>query len=129
MSQTFTRDTEEIRRAFDQVRFRAGLPGLTDEELSDPATIQSLIERERMIEFLCENRRFYDVRRWGIYEDVENELMMGMDTDADGDDYYTRVPLNHSKARNRIVDKKFVFLPISQTELRKTAILDQNPGW
>lgn len=128
-TQTFTRDTEEIRRVFNQVRFRAGLPGLTDEELSDPATIQSLIERERMVEFLCENRRFYDVRRWGIYEDSENELMMGMDTEADGDDYYSRVPLNHSKARNRVVDKKFVFLPISQTELRKAASLDQNPGW
>ena len=38
-----------------------------------------------MIEFLHENRRYFDVRRWGIYEDTENELMMGMDTEADGD--------------------------------------------
>lgn len=128
-TQTFTRDIEEIRKSFNQIRFRAGLPGLTDEELSDPATIQKLIERERMIEFLCENRRFYDVRRWGIYEDSENELMMGMDTDADGDEYYTRIPLNHSKARNRVVNKKFIFLPISQTELRRATTLDQNPGW
>lgn len=65
----------------------------------------------------------------GIYEDTEKELMMGMDTDADGDDYYTVVPLNHSKARNRLVDKKLIFMPIMETELRKSTMLDQNPGW
>jgi hypothetical protein len=126
---TFTRDTEQIKLYFNQIRYRAGLPGLTDEEAGDPATVQNLIERERMIEFLHENRRFYDVRRWGKYEDSENELMMGMDTDSDGDAYYTRVPLNHSKARNRIVDKKLIFFPIPKVELRKATTLDQNPGW
>lgn len=128
-SYTLARNVEEIKFYFNQVRFRAGLPGLTDEEANDPATVQRLIERERMIEFLQENRRFYDVRRWGIYEDSENELMMGMDTDADGDDFYVRVPLNHSKARNRLIDKKLIFFPISQSELRKSDKLDQNPGW
>jgi hypothetical protein len=127
--QTFSRNVDEIKFYFNQVRYRAGLPGLTDAEASDPATVQELIERERMIEFLHENRRYFDVRRWGIYEDTENELMMGMDTEADGDAFYNRVPLNHSKARNRIVDKKLVFMPIMLNELRKAPALDQNPGW
>lgn len=126
---TISRNEEEIKFYFNQVRYRAGLPGMTDAEAKDPGTVQQLIERERMIEFLHENRRFYDVRRWGIYEDTEKELMMGMDTDADGDDYYTVVPLNHSKARNRLVDKKLIFMPIMETELRKSTLLDQNPGW
>ncbi len=129
VQQTFSRDVEAIRFCFDQVRYRAGLPGLTDAELSDPVTVQKLIERERMLEFLHENRRYFDVRRWGIYEDSENELMMGMDTEADGDAFYTRVPLNSSKARNRIVDKKLIFMPIALDELRKAPTLDQNPGW
>ena len=102
---------------------------MTDAEANDPVSVQNLIERERMIEFLHENRRYYDVRRWGIYEDTEKELMMGMDTEANGDGYYTRVPLNHSKARNRLVDKKLIFFPIEQSELRKSSKLDQNPGW
>lgn len=126
---TISRNIQEIKYYFNQVRYRAGLPGMTDVEAGDPATVQQLIERERMIEFLHENRRYYDIRRWGIYEEVENELIMGMDTEADGDDFYIRVPLNHSKARNRLVDKKLIFFPISQTELRKATMLDQNPGW
>ena len=59
----------------------------------------------------------------------ENELMMGMNTDLWGDDYYTRVPLNHSKARRRVVNRKFVFMPPMISELPKTPTLDQNPGW
>ena len=127
--QTFTRDVEQIKYYFNQVRYRAGLPGLTAAEAADPVTVQKLIERERMIEFLHENRRFYDVRRWGIYEDTEKELMMGMDTESDGTAFYNRVPLNSSTSRNRIVDKKLVFMPISLNELRKAPTLDQNPGW
>jgi SusD family. len=126
---TFTRNIDEIKFYFNQVRFRAGQPGLTDEEASDPETVQKLIERERMVEFLFENRRYYDVRRWGIYEDSENELIMGMNTDADADDYFQRTAVNSPKARNRIVNKKMVFMPISLSELRKSPSLDQNPGW
>ncbi len=128
-TQTISRNVNEIKFYFNQVRFRVGLPGLTDAEANSPETVQKLIVRERMIEFLHENRRYFDVRRWGIYEETENELMMGMDTEADGDAFYTRVPLNSSIARNRIVDKKLVFMPINLSELRKAPTLDQNPGW
>jgi hypothetical protein len=48
-SLSFSRNTEEIAKAFNQVRYRAGLPGLTAEELGSPAKIQELIERERMV--------------------------------------------------------------------------------
>lgn len=129
MSYTLSRDVAEIKRAFDQVRFRAGLPGLTDEELASPETIQALIERERMIEFLYEDRRYFDVRRWGIYEETEREPIMGMNTDAPAASYYTPVPVNHSRARNRVVDRKLVFMPINLAETRKAPSLDQNPGW
>lgn len=124
-----TRNINDIKYYFNQVRYRAGLPGLTDAEAADPATVQKLIERERMIEFLFENRRYFDVRRWGIYEETEKELMMGMDTDATKTGYYTRVPINHSRARNRVVDRKLIFMPLNLYDLRKAPSLDQNPGW
>jgi hypothetical protein len=126
---TFTRDVVQIKNYFNQVRYRAGLPGMTDEQAADPVVVQQLIERERMLEFMCENRRYFDVRRWGKYMESENELMLGMDADASGNAYYTRVPLNHSKARRRVVNRKFVFMPIMLSELRKAPTLDQNPGW
>jgi hypothetical protein len=126
---TFSRDRNEITRAFNQVRYRAGLPGLTNEELDSPAKLQESIERERMVEFLFEDRRYFDVRRWGKYEETENELIMGMNVDVSGDGYYTVVPVNHAYARSRVIDRKLVLFPLELNEVRKSPSLDQNPGW
>jgi hypothetical protein len=130
-SYTFTRNTDEIKKYFNMVRFRAGLPGLTDAELASRETMQSLIERERMVEFLFENIRYYDVRRWGKYETTESEPVMGMDTDASQSSgaFYSVVPINHLRARSRIVDKKLILFPIELNEVRKSPSMDQNPGY
>lgn len=129
-SYTFSRDANEIKKYFDMVRFRAGLPGLTNEELASASTVQSLIERERMVELLFENRRYYDVRRWGKYEQTESEPIMGMDVEATRTGgYYSVVPVNHSVARNKVVDKKLILLPLGLDEVRKVPSLDQNPGY
>ncbi|MBR4994981.1 MAG: RagB/SusD family nutrient uptake outer membrane protein, partial [Alistipes sp.] len=68
---TLSRDTEEMRAAFNQIRYRAGLPGVTDAELATEDSFEPVLRQERMIELLCENHRYFDVRRWGIYEDEE----------------------------------------------------------
>lgn len=90
--------------------------------------MQEQIIDERMIEFLFENRRYYDVRRWGIYEEVETEPITGMDIESAEPEYYNRVIVNHSRVRNRVINKKMIFLPISRTEIRRVKDLDQNPG-
>ena len=126
---SISRDIAEMRKYFNMVRFRAGLPGLTDPELNSPATMQALIERERMVELLHEGARYHDVRRWGIYEASESEPIMGMNTDASGAEYYQKVSVNHSSVRNRVVDKKMILYPIELNEVRKAPSLDQNPGW
>ncbi len=129
VSYTVSRDVNEIKKAFNQVRYRAGLPGLSSQEVENPKTVQSLIEKERMIEFLFENRRFYDVRRWGIYETVENERITGMNVDANKEGFYQRVIPNTARVGSRIVNKKMVFLPLPRAEIRRLPSLDQNPGW
>ncbi|MDR1865777.1 MAG: RagB/SusD family nutrient uptake outer membrane protein [Bacteroidales bacterium] len=127
--QTFTRNTEEIKRAFNQVRYRAGLPGLTPDELAGRQQIQALIEKERMIEFFFENRRYYDVRRWEKYEREENVRFTGMNVEADKSNYYMRVVPNTSRVTNRVVHRKMIFLPIPLSEIRRLPSFDQNPGW
>jgi hypothetical protein len=126
---TFSRDVNEIANAFNQVRYRAGLPGLSDAELQSQEKIQELLEKERMIEFLFENRRFYDVRRWGIYENVENDRITGMNVDANKEGFYQRVVPNTARIGSRIINKKMVFLPLPRAEIRRLPSLDQNPGW
>ncbi len=124
-----SRDVNEIRGAFNQVRHRAGMPGLTDAEVNDPDTFQTLLEKERMVEFLHENHRYYDVRRWGIYEQVESETIMGMNVDGTKETFYQRVVPNTSRIGSRLVHKKLVLLPIPLAEVRKLPSCDQNPGW
>ncbi|GGC12838.1 membrane protein [Parapedobacter defluvii] len=124
---TFSRDMAEIRKAFNPVRYRAGLPGLSGNE--DAETVQRLIEKERMIEFLFENRRYYDVRRWGIYEQTESEPIRGMNVEGTKEVFYTKVVPNTSRIGARIVNKRLALLPLPLNEVRILPSLDQNPGW
>lgn len=125
---TYTRDDAKMVKYFNQVRYRVGLSGIPT-GLSREKMFE-LIKRERMLEFFHENRRYYDVRRWGIYEEVEAEPIMGMNVEVKEDEgYYDVVMVNHPFARSRKNDKKAILLPLSRTELRKVPMLDQNPGW
>ena len=127
--QTFQRDPEAIRLAFGKVRHRAGLPAPSQEELASPAVMQQLLEKERMIEFLFENRRYYDVRRWGKYEETEYETIMGMNAEGDGPAFYTRTMPSIPFLKNRIVNRKLLLLPLPLVEVRRLPSVDQNPGW
>src|SRR5690606_12004674 len=127
---TMSRNLEEIKGAFNLVRYRAGLPGLNAVQLSSSTEVQKQIERERMVELLWENRRFYDVRRWGIYEETEREPIRGMNPDgATKEMYYQRVIPGTSSFMTRVVDKKLALVPIPRAELRRLPSLDQNPGY
>lgn len=129
-SYTLSRDMEEIKKSFNLIRYRAGLPGLTSAQLNSPSLLQTQIERERMVEFLWENLRFYDVRRWGIYEETEREPMSGMNPDgATPETYYRRVIPGSSSFLKREVNKKLVWLPIPRAELRRLPSVSQNPGY
>jgi len=129
VSQSFSRDLEAIRLAFNQIRHRAGLPGMTQEEAADPATVQQLIEQERMVEFLFENSRYFDVRRWGKYEESESVTITGMNIEGNADSYYRRVVPNIYRIGARIVNKKLHLVPLPLDEVRRLPLLDQNPGW
>lgn len=129
-SYTLSRNTDEIKNAFNLIRYRAGLPGLSASQLANQTEVQKQIERERMVEFLWENRRFYDVRRWGIYEETEREPIMGMNPDgATKEAYYRRVIPGTSSFLTREVNKRANWVPLPQDELRNLPSVDQNPGY
>jgi hypothetical protein len=129
ISRTYFRDVNEIKNAFNRVRYRAGLPGLTDSDLADAGLVLEKIKKERMIEFLYENRRYFDVRRWGDYESSENEAIMGMNTAASRDSYYQRVVPASSRIGGRVINRRMIFLPIPALEIKRLPDFDQNPGW
>ena len=127
--QTFSRDINEIKKAINQVRYRSGLPGLQESDLTNAERVLEKIKKERMVEFLFENRRYFDVRRWGDYEASESEPIKGMNTAGTRDTYYQRVIPTSYRISNRVVNRKMIFLPIPKAEMRRLPSFDQNPGW
>ncbi|MDO4970868.1 MAG: RagB/SusD family nutrient uptake outer membrane protein [Bacteroidales bacterium] len=120
---------DEAVKMFNQVRFRSGMPAVAAEEYNDVNKFEEVIRRERFVEFMAEGRRYYDVRRWGTYEQEESVPVSGMNVESDASHYNERVIVNHSDYRNRVVNKKMVLLPLERNEVRKSRLLDQNPGW
>lgn len=127
---TISYDTEKMKKAFNQIRYRVGLPGVKNADLTNPEEFNKILQRERAVEFLFENRRYYDVRRWGIYEDTEREIMQGLDlSKSEMNGFFYNVTVDHTWIRHRVIDRKMMFLPLSKYEVRKVNGLDQNPGW
>ncbi len=129
--ETITRDPAEICKAFNQIRYRAGLPGITEAEASNREAMRDLIKRERQIEFACEHMRFFDLRRWGDAMEMLNKPIMGMNVEARTNErqlFYTPTIVNYKYAR-RSFSFKMNFFPIHRNTLDKNPKLVQNPGW
>lgn len=130
-SHTVSYNVDEILKYFNMIRFRAGQPGLTRAEASDQEVMRRLIQRERMIEFAQEGRRYHDVRRWGIAHDTEAALVRGLDVSKRKNqraEFYKVIPVQHKNAL-RVFSKKMYFYPIPRRTLDKNKKLIQNPGW
>lgn len=87
--------------AFDiinQVRKRAGLPGLTSLSVPDQDAFRKAIIQERRVEFAFEGLRWPDLVRWGIAKDVMNKFLKEKD-EGDGlysmDDFRTIFAIPH----------------------------------
>ncbi|WP_298647015.1 RagB/SusD family nutrient uptake outer membrane protein [uncultured Proteiniphilum sp.] len=125
-----SRDVEALAGAFNLIRYRAGLPGLTEGELNDRSQLETVIQRERAIELFFEGHRYYDTRRWGIIENLEREPLTGCNVEmGQWNGYYAPTIINYQTIRERNFQPKMILLPISKDELRRVATLDQNPGW
>lgn len=128
--QTYTRDTEAIKYYFNQIRYRAGIPGLTADDLITVEAFNKVVQRERLIELFGEGQRYYDIRRWGIVEDLEREPLMGLNVEqAEWEGFYQPTVIQYKSIIERDFKPKMVWLPLHLDEIRKVSVLDQNPGW
>ncbi|RXK87106.1 RagB/SusD family nutrient uptake outer membrane protein [Filimonas effusa] len=128
---TVERNVTEIANAFNRVRFRAGLPGLSAAELASQATIREAIKRERKVEFACEGRRYHDLRRWLDAPVAYSQPVVGMNVAASSSNrqqFFTRTTLNEQLTL-RFWSFKMYFWPIPKNALDKNTKLVQNPSW
>lgn len=115
-----------VYAAINQLRTRGGLSelsGLSQGEL------RKRIRQERRIELAFEGKRYWDIMRWKIGDQVLNKNMTAMriEKKPDGSLQYKRVPaFGGFKAFNSPRDYLF---PIPQTAVDRNSKLTQNPGW
>lgn len=112
----------EIANSINLIRRRAGMPDLT-EGLSQ-AQMRDRIRNERRIELFAENHRFWDVRRWKIAAQTEQEIW-GMKAIREGSGFkYERFLVEKRPWRNAML-----VIPITLDETFRNPNLKQNPGW
>lgn len=114
---------QAVYDAINKVRERAGQPDLVT-GLGKEA-MRARIRHERRIELCFEGKRFYDIRRWKIAEDLFSKPMYGMKiTEANGNLQYEKVPI-----RNVTFASKNYLLPIPQYAIDQNPKLTPNPGY
>jgi len=123
------RNISEMKRGIRPVRIRAGLPDYSATEYANKDQLRSKIKRERMIEFMGEGKRYFDLRRWMDAPIEENKRIYGLNvfmTSTNKADFMKVIPVYNLSAT--FTDKMY-FWPISFTDLKRNKNLVQNPGW
>lgn len=120
---------QSVYDAINKVRARVGLPalpaGLNQSQMRDA------IRQERRVELCFENKRFFDIKRWKIAEQVMTVDLHGMKIENtvannnSGEWTYTPIALNHPHV---FLPKQYM-QPIPQPTLAQNPNLVQNPGY
>ena len=68
----------EIYDLLSQIRQRSGMPAVDAATHPTQGDVRALIRNERVVELSGEGKRYWDVRRWGIGEQVSNVVVKSM---------------------------------------------------
>lgn len=121
----------EVYNALRALRFRAGFrPVFVPVGLSK-SEMRKFIQNERRIEFAFEEHRFFDVRRWKLFDNAaerDNLLTIrGVKITRNSDGTF-KYDTSNVVEKRVFMDKMYLY-PIEDAELMKSNALKQNPGW
>lgn len=126
---SISRDVDEIKRGIRPVRIRAGVPDYSSSDYANRDALRAKIKRERMIEFLGEGKRYYDLRRWMDAQVELTKPIYGcniMMTKAERDNFQDVVMVTSLPT---VFSDKMYFWPIYFDQLKANGLLVQAPGW
>lgn len=131
-------NTQEARNEaiyyIDLVRDRAGLKGVEESWTNysnDPTRYQrqnglrDIVRQEKLIEFVFEGHRFWDLRRWKMAMDEYNKPITGWNLEASDPALYYRETWIYT----RNFTPRDYFWPISDEEILRNKNTLQNYGW
>ncbi len=116
---------QEVFNAVEKIRQRAGLSTFQLPRNLTQIQMRDVIKNERQKELAFEGHRFFDVRRWKIAEQTDNRLMHGTEPvkTSSGTVY------NTIEVRKHNFNQRMYLWPIPQSEIAKSTMLLQNPGY
>ncbi|NID09318.1 RagB/SusD family nutrient uptake outer membrane protein [Fibrivirga algicola] len=119
--------TAAVYTAVNQIRTRAGMPGLPAGLTKDQ--MRARIHNERAVELAFEEFRWWDILRWKKGVEIIPKTITGMDVERTATGFkYTVVPL--AGAYQRVFADHMHVYPIPRNEIFKSnGVLKQNPGW
>ncbi|MEP6845615.1 MAG: RagB/SusD family nutrient uptake outer membrane protein, partial [Panacibacter sp.] len=135
-----TGDEAEARTWLNKIRFRAGMPAISDAG----ANLVNRYRNERRVELAYEEHRYHDARRWMIPAQTVGRGIKAINVTAtlkpgksplvpyrhDGTVYdYTYTPVDNTENETRKWDDKMYYRPIGRDEISRNALLVQNPGY
>ncbi|WP_297336458.1 RagB/SusD family nutrient uptake outer membrane protein [Algoriphagus sp.] len=131
---------EEARNWLNQIRFRVGMPAITD----SGDALRDRYRNERRVEMAYEEQRYHDVRRWMIAPETLGRQANGINItgtlkpgksvsvyryDPESYDYvYEVIDMDPGKENRTWLDKMY-YLPIHRDEINRNENLIQNPGY
>ena len=130
----------EARTWLNKIRFRSGMPAITD---AGPALVDRY-RNERRIELSYEEHRYHDARRWMIPAQTVGRGIKAINITAtlkpgktalvpyrhDKTVYtYTYTPVDNTENETRAWNDKMYYRPISREEVNKNEKLVNNPGF
>lgn len=127
-------NTGKALENLNKVHNRAGLPAITQ---TDQSILREMIWREKSIEFVAENHRYFDVKHWkhpriaaGIIGGQMRELQFQANTGIGAEAYLAGALIKFWDANsyNCYWHDKMFLEPIPQTEINKGYLM-QNPGY
>lgn len=126
---TIQRNIEEIQKGIHPIRIRGGVPDYDAQIYSNKNLLRDKIKRERMIEFMGEGKRYFDLRRWKDAPKELNQQIYGCNIMMDANhksEFHQIIPINN--LRMTFSDRMY-FWPIRHSELKHNSRLTQNSGW
>ncbi|WP_376886002.1 RagB/SusD family nutrient uptake outer membrane protein [Belliella marina] len=114
------------REALNQVRTRPGV-NMPAVAVQGKDAFRDRLHNERRVELAFEEHRYWDVRRWGIADEVLNQPILGVSIalNSGGDIEY-----NEREVESRYFAPHMNLYPIQAVEINKSGgTLTQNPGW
>lgn len=131
---------EEAKKWLNQIRFRVGMPAVTE----TGEDLKKRYRNERRIEMAYEEQRYHDVRRWMIAPETQGRKANGINITAtlkpgktlstyryDTETYnyvYKVIEMDPGKENRAWLDKMY-YIPIHRDEMNRNSDLVQNPGY